>query len=40
MGLVKKTAMVLAGLICYDAEAKRSIVAGEESLESISKYWA
>jgi hypothetical protein len=40
MGLVKKAAMVLAGLICYDVEAVRSIVAGEESLKSISKYWA
>jgi len=39
-GLVKKTAMVLAGLICYDAEAVRSLVAGEESLKRISKYWA
>jgi hypothetical protein len=40
MGLVKKAAMVTAGLISYDAEAMRSIVAGEESLKSISKYWA
>ena len=39
-GLVKKAAMVLAGLISYDAEAMRSIAAGEESLKSISKYWA
>jgi transposase len=39
-GLVKKTAMVMAGLICYDVEAVRSLVAGEESLKSISKYWA
>ena len=39
-GLVKKAAMVMAGLICYDAEAVRSLVAGEESLKSISKYWA
>jgi hypothetical protein len=38
-GLVKKAAMVLAGLICYDVEAVRSLVAGEESLKSISKYW-
>jgi len=37
---VKKAAMVMAGLICYDAEAMRLIVAGEESLKSISKYWA
>ena len=39
-GLVKKAAMVMAGLISYDAEAIRSLVAGEESLKSISKYWA
>jgi transposase len=39
-GLVKKAAMVLAGLISYDAEAMRSLVAGEESLKSVSKYWA
>jgi len=39
-GLVKKAAMVIAGLICYDAEAVRSLVAGEESLKRISKYWA
>jgi len=39
-GLVKKAAMVMAGLICYDAEAVRSLVAGEDSLKSISKYWA
>jgi hypothetical protein len=39
-GLVKKAAMVTAGLISYDAEAIRSIVAGEKSLKSISKYWA
>jgi transposase len=39
-GLIKKAAMVAAGLICYDAEAIRSLVAGEESLKSVSKYWA
>jgi hypothetical protein len=39
-GLVKKTAMVTAGLICYDAEAIRSLIAGEKSLKSVSKYWA
>jgi hypothetical protein len=39
-GLVKKAAMVMAGLICYDVEAIRSLVAGDESLKSISKYWA
>ncbi len=39
-GLVKKAAMVLAGLISYDAEAMRSLVACEESLKKVSKYWA
>jgi transposase len=39
-GLVKKAAMVTAGLISYDAEAIRSIIVGEESLKTVSKYWA
>jgi hypothetical protein len=39
-GLIKKAAMVTAGLICYDAEAIRSLIVGEESLQSVSKYWA
>jgi IS5 family transposase len=39
-GLVKKAAMVMAGLISYDAEALRSLIVGEESLKSVSKYWA
>jgi transposase len=39
-GLVKKTAMVTAGLISYDAEAMRALIAGEDSLKSVSKYWA
>jgi len=39
-GLVKKAAMVTAGLISYNAEAIRSLVAGEQSLKSVSKYWA
>ncbi len=30
-GLVKKAAMVMAGLICYNAEAVRLLVAGDES---------
>jgi len=38
-GLVKKAAMVTAGLISYDAEAIRSLIAGEQSLKSVSKYW-
>jgi transposase len=39
-GLVKKAAMVTAGLISCDAEALRSLIAGEESLKTVSKYWA
>jgi IS5 family transposase len=39
-GLVKKAAMVMAGLISYDAEALRSLIVGEESLKTVSKYWA
>ncbi len=39
-GLIKKAAMVTAGLISYDAEALRSLIVGEESLKSVSKYWA
>jgi transposase len=39
-GLVKKAAMVLAGLISYDAEAMKSLLLCEESLKTVSKYWA
>jgi hypothetical protein len=39
-GLVKKAAMVMAGLISYDAEAMRSLIIGEESLKRVSQYWA
>jgi transposase len=39
-GLVKKAAMVLAGLICYNAEAMKALLLGEESLKTVSKYWA
>ena len=39
-GLVKKAAMVMAGLISYNAEAIRSLMVGEQSLKSVSKYWA
>jgi Transposase DDE domain/Transposase domain (DUF772) len=39
-GLVKKTSMVMAGLISMDANAIEAIVEGEESLKSVSKYWA
>ncbi len=39
-GLVKKAAMVMAGLISMDANAIEAIVEGEESLKTVSKYWA
>ena len=39
-GLVKKAAMVMAGLISYDAEALKSLLLGEKSLKKVSKYWA
>ena len=39
-GLVKKAAMVMAGLISYDGEAMKSLILGEESLKRVSKYWA
>jgi hypothetical protein len=39
-GLVKKVAMVTAGLISYDEEAVKSLLLGEESLKCVSMYWA
>ena|GEM_PF-3121083 len=38
-GLIKKTAMVTAGLISYNIEAIRSLLVGDKSLKTISKYW-
>ena len=38
-GLVKKTSMVMAGLISLDANAVEALVEGEESLRTVSKYW-
>jgi Transposase DDE domain/Transposase domain (DUF772) len=38
-GLVKKTSMVLAGLISLNANAVDALVEGEESLRKVSKYW-
>ncbi len=38
-GLVKKAAMVTAGLIGMDANAIDALVEGEESLKAVSKYW-
>ena len=39
-GLVKKSVMVVAGLICYNLEAIKALILGEESLKSVSRYWA
>ena len=39
-GLAAKAGMVFAALICYDAEALRAVVFGDESFKSVSKYWA
>jgi hypothetical protein len=38
-GLVKKTSMVMAGLISLDTNAVDALVEGEESLRAVSKYW-
>ena len=38
-GLVKKTAMVKAGLVSYDAEATLSLIVGAESFKTVGKYW-
>jgi len=39
-GLIKKASMVMAGLISMNANAIEAIVEGEESLKTVSKYWA
>jgi len=39
-GLVKKSAMVTAGLIRYDTEAMKALILSETSLKNVSKYWA
>ena len=38
-GLVKKSAMVLAGLVCMEANAIEALLVGESSLKRASKYW-
>jgi len=38
-GLVKKSAMVMAGLVCMDANAILALLVGESSLKCASKYW-
>jgi transposase len=38
-GLLKKAAMVTAGLISVDANAIEAMLEGEESLKNVSKYW-
>jgi hypothetical protein len=39
-GIAKKASMVMAGLIGLNAIAIEAIVEGEESLRTVSKYWA
>lgn len=38
-GIVKKTSMVMAGLISMDANAVDALVEGEKSLRTVSKHW-
>ncbi len=38
-GLLKKTSMVMAGLICMNATAIWALLAGESSLKRVSQYW-
>lgn len=38
-GLVKKAAMVTAGLISIDASAMKAMIEGETSLKAVSQYW-
>jgi hypothetical protein len=38
-GMVKKSAMVMAGLVCMDANAIESLLVGELGLKCASKYW-
>ena len=38
-GIVKKSAMVMAGLICMEANAIEALLSGDLSLKCASKYW-
>jgi IS5 family transposase len=38
-GMVKKSAMVLAGLVCMEANAIEALLSGDLSLKCASKYW-
>jgi Transposase len=38
-GLLKKSSMVLAGLVCIEANAIESLLVGESSIKCASKYW-
>ena len=38
-GLVKKASMVMAGLVCVEANAIESLLVGDLSLKCASKYW-
>ena len=39
-GIVKKAAMVTAGVISCDVEGMKALILGEKSLKSVSRYWA
>ncbi len=38
-GLLKKSAMVMAGLVCMEANAIEALLVGDLSLKCASKYW-
>ena len=38
-GLLKKTSMVLAGLVSMEANAIEALLAGDFSLKKASRYW-
>jgi hypothetical protein len=38
-GLLKKTAVVMAGLVCMEVNAIESLLVGDVSLKCASKYW-
>jgi hypothetical protein len=38
-GLLKKTSMVMAGLVCIEVNAIESLLVGDLSLKCASKYW-
>jgi len=38
-GLVKKASMVMAAMVCIEANAIEALVRGDLSLKNVSKYW-